>query len=408
MRVGLRAVRLGREVGAAREEERIEVIEGLVRVRDEVRIGREQRRDATCALDRLDVAHGQDGGVHLPHAGPRRVLDRGRDADDGARHHSQGSDVASSRVMPSPSTTKMPGRAMGTPRPHAFRRLAIAVPLALVGMLVVSSAAHAGLLAPEAGGSKNADAIRTLYWLVFGLGVIIFIGVEGVLIYSLFKYRARKGAVAAQIHGNTQLEIGWTVGAAVILVFIAIFTFATLPTIRNPPNSDAAAADTAGITSGVAVAQTQKLPPNGKSLSINVNGQQYVWRYTYADGDDNPLNDAFAYEEMVVPVGVTVTLKIRAQDVAHSWWIPKLGGKFDAIPGYTNHTWFKIPGKLAGQIFTGQCAELCGRNHANMTAQVRAVTPPEYEKWLDQRKADIKAADAAAAKQRAQIEKQLP
>ena len=242
--MGLCAVGLRREVGAAREQERIEVIEGLVRVRHEVRVGREQRRDAARALDRLDVAHGHDGGVHLPHAGPRRVLDRGRDADDRARHHSQGSDVASPRVMPSPSTTKMPGRAMGTPRPHAFRRrLAIAVPLALVGMLIVSSAAHAGLLAPEAGGSKNADAIRTLYWLVFGLGVIIFIGVEGVLIYSLFKYRARKGAVAAQIHGNTQLEIGWTVGAAVILVFIAIFTFATLPTIRNPPNSDAAAAE---------------------------------------------------------------------------------------------------------------------------------------------------------------------
>ena len=251
--------------------------------------------------------------------------------------------------MPSPSTTKMPGRAMGTPRPHAFRRrLAIAVPLALVGMLVVSSAAHAGLLAPEAGGSKNADAIRTLYWLVFGLGVIIFIGVEGVLIYSLFKYRARKGAVAAQIHGNTQLEIGWTVGAAVILVFIAIFTFATLPTIRNPPNSDAAAASTAGITSGVAVSDRRSCRPNGKSLAINVNGQQYVWRYTYADGDDNPLNNVFAYEEMVVPVGVTVTLSIRAQDVAHSWWIPQLGGKFDAIPKHTNYTWFKIPADKAG------------------------------------------------------------
>ena len=294
---------------------------------------------------------------------------------------------------------------MGAPRPPDFRRrLAIAVPLALVGMLVLTSAASAGLLAPEAGGSKNADAIRTLYWLVFGLGVIIFVGVEGVLIYSLFKYRARKGAVAAQIHGNTQLEIGWTVGAAVILVFIAVFTFATLPTIRNPPNSDAAAAGTAGVTSGVAVAQTQKLPPNGKSLSINVNGQQYVWRYTYADGDDNPLNDAFAYEEMVVPVGVTVTLKIRAQDVAHSWWIPQLGGKFDAVPKHTNYTWFKIPADQAGTTFRGQCAELCGRNHANMIAAVKAVTPAEFDKWLSDKKAQIKVSDDAAAQQRKQVD----
>jgi cytochrome c oxidase subunit II len=295
---------------------------------------------------------------------------------------------------------------MGTPRPHAFRRrLAIAVPLALVGMLVVSSAAHAGLLAPEAGGSKNADAIRTLYWLVFGLGVIIFVGVEGVLIYSLFKYRARKGAVAAQIHGNTQLEIGWTVGAAVILVFIAVFTFATLPSIRNPPNSDANISNTAGVTSGVAVAQSERLPPNGRSLRIDVNGQQYVWRYTYdVDGDGNPLNDVFSYEEMVVPAGVTVTLTIRAQDVAHSWWIPELGGKFDAVPKHKNYTWFKIPADQAGNVFRGQCAELCGRGHANMIARVRALSPSDFEAWLDRKRQQIEASNDAAAQQRQEIE----
>jgi len=221
-----------------------------------------------------------------------------------------------------------------------------------------------------------------------------------VLIYSVFKFKARKGRVAAQIRGNTRLEIGWTVGAALILVVLATVTFIKLDDIRNPPNSDP----------GVQVAQVKRrLPPNGKSLNICVNGQQYIWRYTYArDCSNAPLNSVFSYQEMVVPVDTTVTLDINSQDVAHSWWIPKLGGKFDAIPGYTNHTWFKVPGKLAGQVFTGQCAEMCGRNHANMTAQVRAVTPPEYEKWLDQRRADIKAADDAAAKQRAQIEKQLP
>jgi cytochrome c oxidase subunit 2 len=109
---------------------------------------------------------------------------------------------------------------------------------------------------------------------------------------------------------------------------------------------------------------------------------------------------------MVVPVETTVTLTINAQDVAHSWWIPKLGGKFDAIPGYTNYTWFKIPAKYAGRTFTGQCAELCGRNHANMTAQVLALTPAQYERWIDQRRADIKAADDAAAQQRKQLQQQ--
>jgi len=297
---------------------------------------------------------------------------------------------------------------MGAPRPHAHRRrLALAIPLALIGSLVLSGVASADLLTPESGGSPNADSIDTLYKLVFGLGVIIFVGVEGVLIYSLFKYRARKGAVAAQIHGNTQLEIGWTVGAAVILVFIAVFTFATLPSIRNPPNSDANTQNIAGITGGVAVAQTEKLPPNGRSLKIDVNGQQYVWRFTYTDGDGNPLNDAFSYEQMVVPVGVTVNLSIRAQDVAHSWWIPKLGGKFDAVPGYTNYTWFKVPTKFgagSGTVFRGNCAELCGRGHANMIAQVRALSADAFERWLAGRKADIKAANAEAAKQRKAVE----
>src|SRR5439155_668103 len=105
------------------------------------------------------------------------------------------------------------------------------------------------------------------------------------------------------------------------------------------------------------------------------------------DGDNNPLNNAYSYQEMVVPVDTTVTLTIRAQDVAHSWWVPKLGGKFDAIPGYTNYTWFKIPGKLAGTVFRGNCAELCGRNHANMTALVKAVTPQQYEAFIAHQKA---------------------
>ena len=100
---------------------------------------------------------------------------------------------------------------------------------------------------------------------------------------------------------------------------------------------------------------------------------------------------------MVVPTNTTVTLEIRAQDVAHSWWIPQLGGKFDAIPGSTNYTWFKA---VKEGVFTGQCAELCGRNHANMTAQVRAVPPAEFEAWYAAQKKAIEASDTAAAKKR--------
>jgi cytochrome c oxidase subunit 2 len=278
------------------------------------------------------------------------------------------------------------------------RRLILTLLAVVAGALLLVPVASADLITPESGGSPNADDIDTLYKYVLVVAAIVFVGVEATLLYSIFKFKARKGAVPAQIRGNTRLEIGWTVGAAVILVILATLTFIKLDGIRNPPDSSA---------NGLQLADTsRRLPPNGKSLNICVNGQQYIWRYTYAQDckAGKNLGAPFSYEEMVVPVDTTVTLDINAQDVAHSWWIPKLGGKMDAIPGYTNHTWFKVPGKLAGTTFFGQCAELCGRNHANMTARVKAVTPEEFTQWLNQRKADIKSAEEQGAAQRRQLE----
>ncbi len=284
------------------------------------------------------------------------------------------------------------------------RLLPITLLAALFGALLAAPLAGADFLTPESGGSSNADDIDTLYKYVLVVAAVVFFGVEGVLFYSLVKFRARKGAVAAQIRGNTRLEVGWTVGAALVLVVLAVLTFLKLDDIRNPPNSGPNGLE---LADGTLVADTdQRLPPDGKSLNIKVNGQQYVWRYTYPDGDDNDLNNVFAYEEMVVPTDTTVTLEIYSQDVAHSWWIPALGGKFDAVPGYTNHTWFKIPASKEGEVFTGQCAELCGRNHANMVARVRAVSPAEFERYMAQRKADIQAANKAAEQQRKQFEGQ--
>jgi len=287
------------------------------------------------------------------------------------------------------------------------RAFGLALFASLVAVLAFASVGWANTFSPESGGSPNADKIETLWWLVFAVALVVFVGVEGVLVYSLSKFRARKGVVPAQIRGNTRLEIGWTVGAAVILVVLGVFTFVLLPGIKNPPNSSAN-----GYNGGyVQIADsTKRLPPNGKSLNICVTGQQYIWRFTYAPdcAGGNNFKYAFAYTTMYVPVDTTVTLDIFGQDVAHSWWIPKLGGKFDAIPGYTNHTWFKIPGKLAGHAFTGQCAELCGRNHANMIAKVVALKPQQFENWLASRKAAIKAADIAAAAQRKQLSKTTP
>jgi cytochrome c oxidase subunit 2 len=296
------------------------------------------------------------------------------------------------------------------PALRAARRtqvLFMAVTAAAVALLALAPVAGANFLTPEHGGSPNADRINTLYIIVGVLAVIIFVGVEGALIYSMVKFRARKGAVAAQIRGNTRLEVAWTVGAAAILVVLSVVTFAMLPGIRDPENSSASgfrASSGAGVL--YASGPNKRLPPNGKALEICVNGQQYVWRYTYgSDCKTSPLNSVFSYTEMVAPTDTTVILNIQAQDVAHSWWIPKLGGKFDAVPGYTNYTWFKIPGDMAGHTFRGQCAELCGRNHANMLAYVHAMEPRQFEAWLANKKREIEAADAAAAASRKKLDK---
>jgi cytochrome c oxidase subunit 2 len=281
------------------------------------------------------------------------------------------------------------------------RAVALTLAAGIVGLLVLATGASADPLTPESGGSPNADSIDTLYKIILAVAVVVFVGVEGVLLYSVVRFRARKNAIPAQIRGNTRLEIGWTLGAAVILVVLAVVTFVMLDDIRNPPNSDAAGFPSDRVENVQNASAFQPRTPNGRALNIKVNGQRYVWRYTYPDKDSNALNNVFSYEELVVPTKTTVTLDIQAQDVAHSWWIPELGGKFDAVPGHTNFTWFKVP---RPGVFRGQCAELCGRNHADMIAMVRAVEPAQFKAWLAEKKREIEAADKFAEARRKQIQ----
>ena len=268
----------------------------------------------------------------------------------------------------------------------------------LLALLATASPAVAGLILPEAGGgSKQAEDIQTLYLIILIIAVVVFAGVEGVLLYCLFRYRARKGRVAAQIHGNTRLEIGWTVGAAVILVFLTVATFVMLPGIKNPASSDIDI-NGAEVANAAFASTDQERPPNGVAMNIAVDGMQYVWRYSYPSIDDKKV---YSFTDMYVPVGMTVTLDIRSNDVQHSWWIPELGGKMDALPGYTNKTWFKVtePGE-----WRGQCAELCGRNHANMYARVIGLEYDDWREWYDRQADSIEAAEEAAAEGREQQE----
>jgi cytochrome c oxidase subunit 2 len=277
------------------------------------------------------------------------------------------------------------------------RAIFLALAGAAVLLLALAPVASANWLTPEDGGSPNANHINTLYVIVLIIGAVIFVGVEGLLVYSIIKFRRRRGGPEpAMVHGNTPLEVGWTIGAALIVAAIAGITFAFLPEIKNPPNSSAnglqqlAGVDFASLS--------QPKPPNGKALHINVVGQQYIWRFDYITAQRLTENrPVFAYESMVVPTNTTVILQINSSDVAHSWWIPKLGGKADAIPGHNNYTWFKIskPG-----VYKGQCAELCGNNHADMLAQVHAVSPDQFQAWLTQQRNEILQSQKDLAAQR--------
>jgi cytochrome c oxidase subunit 2 len=258
---------------------------------------------------------------------------------------------------------------------------------------------------PVTGPSPNAQEIDSLYKITLYVAFVVFVGVEGALLYALLRFRRRKGAVPAQIRGNTRLEIAWTVGAATILLALAVVTFVKLPAIQNPPDSSANGERLAVGGSGAIFASAERrLPPSGKSLNITVVGRQFVWQYVYPGASEpDGLGAPFSYEAMVVPTDTTVTLDIVATDVVHEWWVPELGGKFQAVPGYHSYTWFKV-GKPG--IYHGQCSFLCGRGHARMIATVKAVPPAEFDQWLASQKQAITQANAAAQAARVKLSKQ--
>jgi cytochrome c oxidase subunit II len=258
---------------------------------------------------------------------------------------------------------------------------------ALVLLLIAAPAAFGDALTPEhGGGSRNADDIHDLYVIALAIGAVIFCLVEGVLVVSLIRFRQRRGGpLPAQIRGNTALELGWTIGAATIVLILAALTFAYLGDIKNPDRSLQTVSKASG--GGIQMAALdQAAVPGGKQLTIKVNGQQYLWRYDYPGSQQ-----VFSYYDMYVPVGTTVVLKITSSDVAHSWWIPQPGGKVDAIPGHTNYTWFRV--NKAGR-YRGECAELCGEGHADMRARVIALPPDQYQAWVTRQAADIRQAQA--------------
>jgi cytochrome c oxidase subunit 2 len=227
--------------------------------------------------------------------------------------------------------------------------------LAALATAATALAGNGGFL-PASPHSPNARRVTDAYIFVMGFTGAIFIIVEGALILFIIKYRRGKRPVTAegpQIHGATRLEIIWTVIPVLILAAIGTFVFYKLPGITNAPKASAA-----------------------NELTMKVEGHQFYWLFRYPNG-------AVSIDTMVAPANEVVKEDVIGLDfdVNHSWWVPELGGKFDAIPGKVNKTWFQAP---VGS-YVARCAELCGVQHALMDGVVKVVPRAQYDAFIAKR-----------------------
>ncbi len=259
----------------------------------------------------------------------------------------------------------------------------ISVGLFMFGSSTVS--AEYGLNLPR-GVTPISQEAYDLHMLIFWICVVIAIVVFGAMFYSMLNHRKSKGAVASQFHESTAVEIVWTVVPFIILIGMAIPATKALVAMEDTSNSD---------------------------ITIKVTGYQWKWGYDYIDDGvsflstlSTPKEQIFGTEEkgenyllevdnpLVIPVNKKVRLLVTASDVIHAWWVPELGMKKDAIPGFVNEMWLKIDTE---GTYRGQCAELCGKDHGFMPIVVVAKNDADYQTWLTEQQsasdADVEAAE---------------
>ena len=231
--------------------------------------------------------------------------------------------------------------------------------------------------------TKVAEEVHWLHWMMLIICVLIFIGVFGVMFYSIYKHRKSLGHQSASFHESTTVEIIWTVIPLLIVIGMALPATKTVVAMKDTTNAD---------------------------VTIKVTGYQWKWGYDYIKGEGEGISflqtlstpreqinnqaeksDTYLMEvdnEMVVPVGKKIRLVTTANDVIHSWTIPAFGVKQDAIPGFVRDTWFRAE-KIG--TFRGQCSELCGKEHAFMPIVVKVVSDADYSAWVQETKKKLAA-----------------
>ncbi len=247
----------------------------------------------------------------------------------------------------------MPRRVPGTPgvRLALFALILLIIPALLTACGGASDNPQTTI---DPAGSASSD-INSIYNLLWVLAAIVFVLVEGALLFAIFKFRGNKKLIngrPAPVHGNTRLEIIWTIIPAVILAIIAIPTIQGIATLAEKDDN---------------------------AFHVRVIGNQFFWEFEYTDilgPDGTPLKVA---NEFHIPVNTRVEITLHSNDVIHSFWVPRLAGKTDVIPGRNNHMWLQ-----ANEIgtFNGQCAEFCGREHAKMRFTVVSDSEADFNEWV--------------------------
>ncbi|ORT51061.1 cytochrome B559 subunit alpha [Vibrio sp. qd031] len=277
-------------------------------------------------------------------------------------------------------------------------RLCSALPMLSFALLGVSNTVHADAVSQSSynltqGVTQISQDVYELHMLIFYICVAIAVVVFGVMFYSIFAHRKSRGAVPANFHESTKVEVIWTVIPVLILIGMAIPATKTLIAMEDTSQSD---------------------------LTVKITGSQWKWHYSYFGEDveffsllstkneqisgDEPKGEHYLLEvdkPLVLPIGQKVRFLLTSDDVIHSWWIPDFAVKKDTIPGFINEAWTRIdkPG-----IYRGQCTELCGVNHGFMPIVVHAVEPEEFDVWLAEQK---ELAKQAEQQQAAALEKTL-
>ena len=260
------------------------------------------------------------------------------------------------------------------PRRHLLRPMVLALAVFAILLLAACTPSHPQSTFDVAG--PVAEKQRTLFYIIFWAAVFVFILVEGILLYAIIRFRRRPGQqeMPAQTHGNTPLEIAWTIAPAILLAVVAVPTIYYIFDIAKTPVD---------------------------ALEVNVTGHQWWWEFEYSgatlaknvnketldrildsEGKPKPVVTA---NELYVPADVAVKLNLTSDDVIHSFWIPKLAGKQDVIPNNVNPMHFTARSSDIDNlpaVFFGQCAEFCGEAHANMRFRVIVDTAEGFDSWV--------------------------